>query len=143
MSEDRRRGVDTEAVDGPGLQYMVFVNMEEFLDKLKLLHYESSFCRQLGFKPFSRYMFSLFIRLCFCEFSVRRSVSILHFHFCVCTILERCTTDRHLLFCSRKSNKSCQLLACKINLRGKNRVSKQRQVLAPHQHGNVCVYLKL
>ena len=28
--------------------------MEELLDKLKLLHYETTFCRQMGFKAFSR-----------------------------------------------------------------------------------------
>ena len=39
---------------GPGLAYQVFIDMEEMLDKLKLLHYETTFCKQLGFKPFSR-----------------------------------------------------------------------------------------
>ena len=54
MSDDRRRGDDVEGEGGPGLVFQVFVNMEEFLDKLKLLHYEETFCKQLGFKPFSR-----------------------------------------------------------------------------------------
>ena len=54
MSEDRRRGEEMEVDGGPGLVYQVFVNMEECLDKLKLLHYEETFCKQLGFKPFSR-----------------------------------------------------------------------------------------
>ena len=40
---------------GPGGPYMVFQEMEELLDKLKLLHYEESYCRQLGFKALSRY----------------------------------------------------------------------------------------
>ena len=51
--EDDRRG--GEEGGGPGDRYQPFVVMEELLDKLKLLHYEESFCKQLGFKPFSRY----------------------------------------------------------------------------------------
>ena len=51
MSEERREDVVT---GGPGDVYQPFVIMEELLDKLKLLRYEESFCRQLGFKPFSR-----------------------------------------------------------------------------------------
>ena len=51
MADDRREeGVQS----GPGDIYQPFVIMEELLDKLKLLHYEDTFCRQLGFKPFSR-----------------------------------------------------------------------------------------
>lgn len=51
MSDERREEV---AAGGPGDVYQPFVVMEELLDKLKLLRYEESFCRQLGFKPFSR-----------------------------------------------------------------------------------------
>ena len=54
VAADRTRGDDGE-IGGPGAAYQVFVVMEEFLDKLKLLHYEETFCRQLGFKPFNRY----------------------------------------------------------------------------------------
>lgn len=43
-----------EANGGAGTAYRPFVIMEELLDKLKLLHYDDSFCRQLGLKPFSR-----------------------------------------------------------------------------------------
>ncbi len=52
--EEWRRGEDQGDDGGPGSAYQVFLDMEEFLDKLKLLHYEESFCKQLGFKPFSR-----------------------------------------------------------------------------------------
>ena len=54
MGEERRRGDEGSEEAGPGLAYQPFVDMEELLDKLKLLHYEESFCKQLGFKPFSR-----------------------------------------------------------------------------------------
>ena len=49
------RGGSEEAMSGPGAAYHVFVIMEELVDKLKLLHYEQTYCKQLGFKPFSRY----------------------------------------------------------------------------------------
>jgi estrogen-related receptor beta like 1 len=54
MSEDRRRGGDDEGEGGPGAAYLMFVVMEDLMDKLKLMSYESSFCRQFGMKPFSR-----------------------------------------------------------------------------------------
>ena len=44
-----------EGEGGPGMAYQVYIDMETLLDKLKLISYEESFCRQLGFKPFSRY----------------------------------------------------------------------------------------
>ena len=47
-------GVGGEASGGAGTAYRPFVIMEELLDKFKLLHYDDSFCRQLGLKPFSR-----------------------------------------------------------------------------------------
>lgn len=39
---------------GPGLLHQPFVLMEELLQKLKLLEYESGFCKQFNFKSFSR-----------------------------------------------------------------------------------------
>jgi estrogen-related receptor beta like 1 len=54
MAEDDRRRGDDGMEGGPGSSYQVFVIMEELLDKLKLLNYEETFCKQLGFKPFSR-----------------------------------------------------------------------------------------
>jgi len=47
-------GAGVEASGGAVAAYQPFVIMEELLDKLKLLHYDDGFCRQLGLKPFSR-----------------------------------------------------------------------------------------
>ena len=55
MADEQRRSEDGGVEQGPGLAYQSFVQMENLLDKFKLLHYEESFCQQLGFKPFSRY----------------------------------------------------------------------------------------
>ena len=53
MEDETRRG--GEVADAPGLAYVnSFQTMEELLDKLKLLDYETDFCKGLGFKPFSR-----------------------------------------------------------------------------------------
>ncbi|CAH1796466.1 unnamed protein product [Owenia fusiformis] len=58
--DERRRGDDMEGESsGPGAAYQMFVQMEDMIDKLKLLHYEEEFCRQLGFKPFSRHYFAI------------------------------------------------------------------------------------
>ena len=55
MADDNRKADDGgEAGSGAGTMYQPFLIMEELLDKLKLLHYDDGFCRQLGFKPFSR-----------------------------------------------------------------------------------------
>ena len=53
---DEKKGADDAPVEagGPGSAYQVFITMEELLDKFKLLHYEETFCKQLGFKAFSR-----------------------------------------------------------------------------------------
>jgi len=45
---------EREAAGGAVAAYQPFVIMEELLDKLKLLHYDDGYCRQLGLKPFSR-----------------------------------------------------------------------------------------
>ena len=42
--------------DNPLLSHLVFVKMEDLMDKLKLLDYEQGFCKKLKFKPFSRYV---------------------------------------------------------------------------------------
>jgi len=56
MSDDEKHGDGAGGeTSGPGMLYQPFVIMEELLDKLKLLHYEDGYCRQLGMKPFSRY----------------------------------------------------------------------------------------
>jgi len=57
MADDSRKEDDGgvgEASGGAATMYQPFLIMEELLDKLKLLHYDDGFCRQLGFKPFSR-----------------------------------------------------------------------------------------
>lgn len=48
----RRTG---ELSENPLLTHLIFVKMEDIMDKLKLLNYESGFCKKLKFKPFSRY----------------------------------------------------------------------------------------
>lgn len=40
--------------DNPLLVHLVFVKMEDIMDKLKLLDYELGFCKKLNIKPFSR-----------------------------------------------------------------------------------------
>ncbi|XP_013389445.1 intraflagellar transport protein 57 homolog [Lingula anatina] len=59
MSDDRRRGEDADGDGGPGALYMPYVQMEDLLDKLKLMDYEKEFCKEFGFKPFSRHYFAL------------------------------------------------------------------------------------
>lgn len=49
-----------EDSNAPGLGYLsTFIQMEEFLDKLKLLCYEKEFCREWGFRQFSRHYFAI------------------------------------------------------------------------------------
>ena len=51
--EETRRGDGGDLA--PGVQFLnTFIVMEDVLDKLKLLDYESSFCKEWGFKPFAR-----------------------------------------------------------------------------------------
>ena len=45
----------TELSGNPQLAHLVFIKMEDLMDGLKLLNYETKFCRQFKFKPFSRY----------------------------------------------------------------------------------------
>ena len=49
--EGRKTG---DLSDNPLLSHLVFVKMEDLMDKLKLLNYEHGFCRKLKFKPFPR-----------------------------------------------------------------------------------------
>lgn len=44
----------TSLSDNPLLAQLVFVKMEEAMDKLKLLDYEAEFCAALKFRPFPR-----------------------------------------------------------------------------------------
>ena len=53
--EDNRRGDGGDTA--PGIQFLnTFILMEDVLDKLKLLDYESLFCKEWGFKPFARFV---------------------------------------------------------------------------------------
>lgn len=52
----RRTG---ELSENPLLAHLIFVKMEDIMDKLKLLRYETNFCRKLKFKPFSRYSYKV------------------------------------------------------------------------------------
>lgn len=45
-------GENAEA--GPGASFVRFVRMEELVEKLKLLKYDSLFCKELHQKPISR-----------------------------------------------------------------------------------------
>ena len=54
MEGESRRGGDPAAVDGYSAYMLTVAVMEEMLDKLKLLNYESEFCKKLGFRYFSR-----------------------------------------------------------------------------------------
>lgn len=52
MADDGRREDEDER--SPGLQYQMFVIMEDLLDKLKLLDYEEQVLRKHNMKPLSR-----------------------------------------------------------------------------------------
>ncbi|XP_020602976.1 intraflagellar transport protein 57 homolog [Orbicella faveolata] len=57
MEGEVRRGADA-AADNASQGYMLTVGvMEEVLEKLKLLDYETDFCKQMGFRPLSRFEF--------------------------------------------------------------------------------------
>ena len=49
-SQPKARGARDDGVD----QYDVFVSMENLLDKLKILDYDTLFCTQEKMKPLSR-----------------------------------------------------------------------------------------
>ena len=49
----------TELSGNPQLSHLVFIKMEDLMDGLKLLNYETKFCKQFKFKPFPRYYSSL------------------------------------------------------------------------------------
>lgn len=53
--EGTRRGNLSE---NPLLAQLVFVKMEDIMDKLKLLHYEAGYCKMMKFKPFPKYVAS-------------------------------------------------------------------------------------
>lgn len=54
MESETRRGADAGA-DNASMGFVLTVGtMEEVLEKLKLLDYETDFCKQWGFRPLSR-----------------------------------------------------------------------------------------
>jgi hypothetical protein len=54
MDGDSRRGGDTSA-EGAAMGFMLtVVVMEDLLEKLKLLDYETQFCKALGFRTLTR-----------------------------------------------------------------------------------------
>lgn len=44
-----------EVSSNPQLAHLVFIKMEDLMDGLKLLNYETKFSKQFNFKPFPRY----------------------------------------------------------------------------------------
>ena len=57
MEGEARRGAETGA-DNASMGYILTVGvMEEVLEKLKLLDYETDFCKQWEFRPLSRWDF--------------------------------------------------------------------------------------
>lgn len=63
MEGEARRGAEAGA-DNTSMGYMLTVGvMEEVQEKLKLLDYETDFCKSWGFRPLSRYEF---VHLCHC-----------------------------------------------------------------------------
>lgn len=53
--EDTRRGGGADLSDNPLTAHLVVVRMESIADNLKLLDYERGFCKELNFKPISRF----------------------------------------------------------------------------------------
>jgi hypothetical protein len=60
MEGESRRGGDA-TLDGYSAYMSTVAVMEEMLDKLKLLNYESEFCKKMGFRYLSRYIFYNFL----------------------------------------------------------------------------------
>lgn len=82
MADDEtRRGDGGDAA--PGIPFMNSFNvMEDVLDKLKLLDYETSFCKEWGFKSFPRYLPNNFS--CMHNFLVQKMIA-----FSICNLWEK------------------------------------------------------
>ena len=52
--EDQKFIRDENSDNGPGATYATFLEMEELLDKLKLLNYDQEFIKSLKMKPLTR-----------------------------------------------------------------------------------------
>ncbi|XP_054714052.1 intraflagellar transport protein 57 homolog [Uloborus diversus] len=60
MEERRQSRGDAMAVDGgPGFAYMMFVLMENLLDKLKLLNYDTEFTQEFKIKHINKHYFAI------------------------------------------------------------------------------------
>ena len=52
------RGKAGDMSENPLLFQLVVIKMEDIMDRLKLLQYETVFCKKFKFQPFSRYPFT-------------------------------------------------------------------------------------
>ncbi|XP_077563629.1 intraflagellar transport protein 57 homolog [Haemaphysalis longicornis] len=59
MSSKKREAPEGADDIGPGQAYLPFVVMEDLLDKLKLINYDTEFVNQLKIKPISRHYFAV------------------------------------------------------------------------------------
>ena len=75
--EVARKGSTLGLADNQQLAQLVFVKMEDIMDKLKLLNYEIDFCKNLKFKPVSKYVFQTFYSSKF-EFGLQALLCFIH-----------------------------------------------------------------
>jgi estrogen-related receptor beta like 1 len=54
---------DSPSQLGPGATFTVFILMEDLIDKMKLLQYETEFAKEFNIKPLSRYTIETFSRI--------------------------------------------------------------------------------
>lgn len=59
MGDEKKRDETFFEDSGPGQLYLTFANMDDLLDKLKLLNYDKEFCRELKVKFLNRHYFAL------------------------------------------------------------------------------------
>lgn len=60
-AEDGQQQVESEQQQGPGAAHSFVIQMEDFLDKIKLLNYDKDFLkRSSSYKPLSRYIRNTF-----------------------------------------------------------------------------------
>ena len=48
--------METGQDESPLLSHLMFIKMEETIDKLKALNYENLFCQRLKFRPLPKYL---------------------------------------------------------------------------------------
>jgi len=54
---------DASSQLGPGATFTVFILMEDLIDKMKLLQYETEFDKEFNIKPLSRYTIETISRI--------------------------------------------------------------------------------